>query len=396
MILMSLFMFLARGLEPYQNNQIQPHTVDGTEVRYAKDAQEESQLWQNEVLAFQKKYPQSKLLLQPPSEGMTSALSLIQKPGLPLFVISSGIHGAEAFTGTALQRHFLKELMMRPDLKVNLLLIHSINSYGFKKFRRTNANNVDLNRNFFNLQNPLPQNRAYQSMQELFRSQRKVSTSVWAQGLFYLRVGWFYLWQGKKEILGILSGQDHDAQGLYFSGATNQDETLLVQKWMAEQSKDASLILHIDLHTGFGERGRLHFYGSDEFNSREQTTLLQKVFPNIPIDTGHSKDFYVTHGDFVDWSWKNLPDKKVIPMVFEFGTMDSQTLAGGLKSLWITMIENQGANYGYQTVSDQLKTRQLFEELFNPQDYQWQQKVLEQGSRELQKSLEHLSNFPST
>nr|PJZ92284.1 hypothetical protein CH379_14060 [Leptospira ellisii] len=65
-----------------------------------------------------------------------------------LVVITSGIHGSEAAAGAAAQRWILSELLSRISLEeTGILLIHSLNPYGFKNFRRTSENNVDLNRN---------------------------------------------------------------------------------------------------------------------------------------------------------------------------------------------------------------------------------------------------------
>ena len=91
---------------------------------------------------------------------------------------SSGTHGVEGYLGSAVQIRFLRELLLRnnndciddddvrpsppssisqasspslafpPTEKVRkVLLIHLVNPYGMRHHRRTNENNVDLNRN---------------------------------------------------------------------------------------------------------------------------------------------------------------------------------------------------------------------------------------------------------
>ena len=86
---------------------------------------------------------------------------------------SSGTHGVEGYLGSAVQVRFLHELLLRSgtDDAVDdrrspsasspyssstcftrgnvrkVLLIHSVNPYGMRHHRRTNENNVDLNRN---------------------------------------------------------------------------------------------------------------------------------------------------------------------------------------------------------------------------------------------------------
>src|SRR5262249_25391349 len=59
---------------------------------------------------------------------------------------SSGLHGVEGFAGSAVQIQTLRELPCIPDDSA-LILVHILNPYGMCWLRRTNENNVDLNRN---------------------------------------------------------------------------------------------------------------------------------------------------------------------------------------------------------------------------------------------------------
>ncbi len=353
-------------------------------VEFSASLQEETLLWQKAVDAFISKNPKAQLLIK---DSLQAIFVPPSSPSAPLFILSSGIHGAEAFSGSALQRLFLQK-WQSDTRKAGLLLIHILNPHGFSHFRRTNAQNVDLNRNFSS--ETLPKNQAYQNMQSLLEPQTPASTSLLNKWGFFLKVSWYYLLNGKRAILNALAGQNHSPTGLYFSGLEPQAETRIVQNWILEIANLFSTVLHIDLHTGFGERSKLHFYGSEEFRSPKQIASLSKIFPNVRIDTANDADFYPTHGDFIDWTWKALPNKTVIPMVFEFGTMDSQTLLGGMESLWILVIENQGFHYGYKTEADKQNTRRLLESLFNPQDVDWQNAVLEQGEQALSKAVINL------
>ena len=81
---------------------------------------------------------------------------------------SCGVHGVEGYLGSAVQLRFMHELInqlrqQRSTQQSNhiknkeykqykLLLLHSINPHGMRYHRRTNANNVDLNRNALSLE----------------------------------------------------------------------------------------------------------------------------------------------------------------------------------------------------------------------------------------------------
>src|SRR3954470_21464543 len=65
-----------------------------------------------------------------------------------IFVHSSGLHGVEAFAGSAIQLQWLDEGIPAPPDETAIVLVHALNPWGMAWLRRFNENNVDLNRNF--------------------------------------------------------------------------------------------------------------------------------------------------------------------------------------------------------------------------------------------------------
>jgi len=65
---------------------------------------------------------------------------------------TSGLHGVEAFAGSAVQHALLNDPpAIAPGCA--LVLVHVLNPWGMAWLRRTNENNVDLNRNFLREEN---------------------------------------------------------------------------------------------------------------------------------------------------------------------------------------------------------------------------------------------------
>ncbi|MEZ0391965.1 MAG: DUF2817 domain-containing protein, partial [Pseudobdellovibrionaceae bacterium] len=67
----------------------------------------------------------------------------------------SGVHGVEGYLGSLIQQEILRENL--ENLPFQLVIAHSVNPYGMATMKRTNAANVDLNRNSladYNIQNP--------------------------------------------------------------------------------------------------------------------------------------------------------------------------------------------------------------------------------------------------
>jgi Protein of unknown function (DUF2817) len=65
-----------------------------------------------------------------------------------VFVHSSGLHGVEAFAGSAIQLQWLKQGIPPIPECTAIVLVHVVNPYGMAWLRRFNENNVDLSRNF--------------------------------------------------------------------------------------------------------------------------------------------------------------------------------------------------------------------------------------------------------
>src|SRR5436190_7366457 len=81
-----------------------------------------------------------------------------------LFVLSSATHGIEGYCGSGAQVALLHDdafLRAARDARIAVLFIHAVNPHGFSFGRRVNEDNVDLNRNFGNFAEPLPDNPAY-------------------------------------------------------------------------------------------------------------------------------------------------------------------------------------------------------------------------------------------
>ncbi len=300
-----------------------------------------------------------------------------------LIVISSGIHGVEAFTGSALQFAYLDRSELDSILqKSSILLIHALNPYGYAFKRRVTENNVDLNRNFLSDTEmfKLP-NLKYAVFDDYLNPENRLSMSLWVDIKLFMKTILKLIRYGRKELAqSVLGGQYEKQKGLYFGGHQHEPHVEMIKTIFGKWAESKNQILHIDLHTGYGERGRLHFF------SHQQATQIEgfnEIFSGFSIDLGEDKDFYKTSGNFEQSTVENYPDKRVIPMTFEFGTMDSQTTMGGFYSLRNMILENQGFQYGYADELSKQKIQDDFLEMFNPTDSLWRKKVLEEGTQAL-------------
>lgn len=171
-----------------------------------------------------------------------------------LLVISSGCHGAEGFCGSGLQVDLLRDAAWfkrckRDDLAV--LFLHALNPHGFSWLRRVNEDNVDLNRNFLDFTQPLPDNPDYRAVVHLLLPKRQPPTLSSTLGLigYALRNGRMALQSG------ISRGQHSDPRGLFFAGTAPVWSNLTLRRILRQHGQLCQRIGWIDVHTGLGPTG---------------------------------------------------------------------------------------------------------------------------------------------
>ena len=81
-----------------------------------------------------------------------------------IFAVGSATHGIEGYSGSAVQRAWLRG---RPRLPKDTAVVffHAQNPWGFAHKTRVTEENVDLNRNFIDFSKPLPPNPGYAELQ---------------------------------------------------------------------------------------------------------------------------------------------------------------------------------------------------------------------------------------
>lgn len=105
---------------------------------------------------------------------------------------------------------------------------------------------------------------------------------------------------------------------------------------------------------------------------------VETIFKGYDIDWGDEEDFYTVTGDFTDFIGKVYPEKFYMPMTFEYGTLDSQTTSGSVKSIHNMILENQGFHYGYKDKEDKEEVSERFIEMYYPSSAHWRSHIIEQ------------------
>ena len=276
---------------------------------------------------------------------------------LKLLVINSGIHGIEGFVGSAVQQMIMEEVLTPEMLsEMGVLFIHGMNAWGFKNLRRFSENNVDLNRNYSTRESLFStKNDGFVALYDMLTPKGELNMNSIPNKFFLLTAIKKIVQKGMPALLqAFAQGQYQFQEGIYFGGYSFEQQVGIISEVLKEKSANYSTILSIDLHTGFGERGQLHLF-PNPVDDPDIKQKMEQVFAGYQIDWGDSDNFYTVSGQFVEFIGELLPEKTSIPMVMEFGTLNTSKTIGSVKSAHISIVENQGFHYGYKSAKDSIK-----------------------------------------
>ena len=311
-----------------------------------------------------------------------------------IIILSSGVHGLEGYTGSAVQLFFMDNYISNEFLdKTSILLIHSVNPYGFKYTRRVTENNVDLNRNS-DIDKKLYQtkNEGYHKVYDLINPKQKANPESFANRFFFVKAIKGIVKESMPVLRqAVLQGQYEFPEGMYYGGNDSEPQIKDLIPIIDTICNPYQTVFSIDLHTAYGERGKLHLFPNPVEESVRKR--MENIFEGFHIDWGDSDDFYTYSGDFAGYIGKINNDKIFIPMLFEYGTMDSQTTIGSIKSLHVMILENQGEQYGFESEEDLKKVKNDFMEMYYPSSEAWKSHIIDETKIIFDKSLKRFSEL---
>ncbi len=333
-----------------------------------------------------------------------------QKKAKNLIVLTAGIHGVEAVAGSLQERYIMEQCVgsgpadaqahRGSSINLNttsLLIVHNMNPFGFKYGRRFNVNNVDLNRNCFDYRKKVfpgkeIKNEAYSRYRNFFESEIS---------------GWGVLTRGisnKNELTRALSGQYEFPKGFYYGGDQVEFECETVQKLIAPHVDTATNILHVDFHTGLGEKGISQIMlnpppkDPEAFVAydREVTLLKDTLFPKaecrgVCAVEESSDHAFLTSGDITQWLHNRYPQKRlkgtVIALTSEIGSKGALTVLPALVN------ENYCFQHKEACPTEKLQKRtQHLKKVFIPTDKSWGQQVI-RGAEQMCRALSRFSSL---
>jgi len=207
----------------------------------------------------------------------------------------SGVHGVEGYLGSLIQQEILKQNL--ENLPFQLVIVHTVNPYGMAAKIRTNASNVDLNRNSL--------------------SHYKIDNPHFKHFLPFLKSGKFFdflktcphiLKLGiEKTARTVACGQSDYPDAIFFCGKERQPELVSLKRNLEFLIDKKTKIFALDVHTGLGKMGQESLI-IEGFDSNEEMKF-ESIFNKKMTLPDRDPDFYNaqgTLGNLLRESWQSL------------------------------------------------------------------------------------------
>jgi hypothetical protein len=195
-------------------------------------------------------------LLGPRDEQLSADIAWFgEKTAKKVFVALSGVHGVEGFFGSAVQVEWMRRgENRRLPAGTAVLLIHAINPYGFAWQRRTNEDNVDLNRNWIDFSRSLPTNSKYDEVVS------DLCPTDWSEVTQLETGARLSAWRERNGGLGaylqaVTGGQWVYPKALFFGGSGPSWSRDVMTDIVKSYLGSAEYVTILDFHTGLGPLG---------------------------------------------------------------------------------------------------------------------------------------------
>jgi hypothetical protein len=288
-------------------------------------------------------------------------------------VLLSGTHGIEGRCGSGISVDTIGSgLVDELPTSTALLILHAINPWGFAWDRRCNEDGVDLNRNFIDFTQTLPDSAGFERWVDLlvpheFAGPRRTADEATLLGLL-----------GELGPGAVARGQYRFAHAPFYGGE--------VETWSNRRLRtivraliDREHVVVIDYHSGLGERGRGQLIAARGDDAAARRLWADAV---VPIDSPGTIA-YATHGDLLSGLRSELGGRvgSLVAIAHEFGTLPAPRVLRALcDDHWLWTRADLGDDRAPSIHA-------AMRDAFGPEDPDWQASVLAEARVILEQAL---------
>lgn len=310
----------------------------------------------------------------PNGEEMATDVALLGDPKAgSVLVATSGVHGPELFCGSGAQVDALLDLDIGRFGDVALLLVHSVNPYGAAWLRRTNEDNIDINRNFADFSKPLPVNPGYEELADFFVPADAGEASLKAADE---RIRAYGAKHGPAALaLATSGGQYSHPFGMFYGGKGPSWSRRTMESIVADYGlKTRKLVAAVDFHTGAGPFGYCEPIYSGDIDHPGCARLQRWIGPMMTLQrTGKSAT--PPQQGLSSELWEKSCGPHAAYVSFEYGTVPNVEVIASLRAEHIQ--HRQGKNDWHDAGVQAVKQRML--QAFAPDRDEWREMVVMQA-----------------
>ncbi len=306
-------------------------------------------------------------------ELATDVAWLGDKQARGVVVLTSGVHGPELFCGSGAQVDALLDRDRTRDRDVALLLVHAVNPYGTAWLRRTNEDNIDINRNFIDFDRPLPENPGYVALADDFVAADATAATLAAADA---RIAAYGRQHGEPALrIATSGGQYSHPLGMFYGGKRPAWSRLTMEAILADYGlRDRALVAALDFHTGAGPFGYCEPIYSGDPAHPGCARLKQWIGPAMTIQRDGKSATPPQVGLSSDL-WERSCGAHSAYVSFEYGTVPTEEVIGSLRAEHI--LHRQGRNDWHAPEVKAVKQRLL--DAFAPDRPEWREMVILQA-----------------
>lgn len=302
-----------------------------------------------------------------------------------VLLIASGAHGVEGHCGSMVQTAWLRTTSRDslPD-GVAVALLHAINPFGFAWTRRTDHENIDINRNWVDFARPLPVNAAYLAHEAL------VVPAHWdgpARAAFRAVLEDAASGSDRRALIAALTSGQHDRpDGLFFGGRTASWSRTMLEDLLPRAFRVCGQLAIIDIHSGLGPFGHGERMIPAGAGPVARARAGRWYGLGVTVVGGEDSASAAVTGDWMSGAARLLPEVAVTPVAMEFGTRPVvQVLEALVGDAWLWRDRPGRADHAAEVMA---ATR----DAFFPADPVWQGMILGQALAMIGQALEGLSH----
>ncbi|WP_171051819.1 M14 family metallopeptidase [Alteribacter natronophilus] len=305
-----------------------------------------------------------------------------------LIIITTGEHGVEGFTGSAVLQLFIEEYLPEINHKTTgIRLVHAVNPWGMRNFRRVTESNIDLNRNYIKNWGEVTGSvdQTYAREKELFVPAEPLENVRSCKEELHSRLNEAFTTEELADFKDTPSGQHEYRTGVFYGGKDWDEPAQELKSRYLNWVREYDHPLHMDIHSGGGPKDELTLIFT-EAESRSEDRLQEDLSYSHVMKSA-SEDIYGDSNLYMqERVQEDFPGKKTVVCLFEFGTIGESV--NDLIFCTRTMInENRLYFQGARKKEVREEVNMDFARLFYPSREEWRKQVIDKGREGLEAVL---------